>query len=383
MENKNRLSTREILENSIAEVNRKYGISGNKLLSLSEANAVSKAASQNNNFRGLNSMNNDTVAESESNNQPTNGYASLYTTPTTQNTTTNSFGTTSIDPYYTASGYPYNSVSSNTPYTNGYSSLYNNNSTTRTQTNPLSVTNSKSYMPSYDYLFGSNEYGLQIPDTYNMGVNNSYINNKPVNYGSEKPFKMVGLTEENPYKDILYDLGVGEISKDSKYYDDVMKTIKTNNGVQPEYGTRDIKSEIFNPYRIGHELVDSFTIDNLVSPIGQRYNANLDLLKNYIAMLLDETKYADDYFHCKANYEATSRGPLGEYIAKKRGKEKEVDDFYKNINEKGLSEEQAMIDYYHDKEINRIGRELYKSGNYKNSKDACNMFRVNGINPMF
>ncbi len=42
MTKNNRLTTREILEQSIAQVNRKYGIPGNKLLSLSEANAVSE-----------------------------------------------------------------------------------------------------------------------------------------------------------------------------------------------------------------------------------------------------------------------------------------------------------------------------------------------------
>ena len=38
----------------------------------------------------------------------------------------------------------------------------------------------------------------------------------------------------------------------------------------------------------------------------------------------------DDYFHCKANYEATSRGSIGEKVAEKLGNAKENFDYYYN-----------------------------------------------------
>ncbi len=200
---------------------------------------------------------------------------------------------------------------------------------------------------------------------------------------NSKTFEMVGLTDENPYSNLLHELGIGAFSQNSKYYDDVMKTIKTNNGIQPEFGKRDIDNEGLSTNKIGYKMADVLTVDSWTSPFGQRYNANLDLAKNYFAMKLDKTKRADDYFHCKANYEATQRGPYGELVANIKGLEKEKKDYYKNIKVRGLTPKEALIDYYHDNEINRIGRELAKTRRYKNAEEACNMFRVSGINSKF
>ena len=57
-----------------------------------------------------------------------------------------------------------------------------------------------------------------------------------------------------------------------------------------------------------------------------------DLNRNYWDMRKDNTVGADDYFHCKANYEATSRGSVGEKVATRLGNAKETfDDYYNQI----------------------------------------------------
>ena len=52
-----------------------------------------------------------------------------------------------------------------------------------------------------------------------------------------------------------------------------------------------------------------------------------DMNRNYWDMRRDNTIGADDYFHCKANFEATQRGPVGERVAEKLGDTKENFDF--------------------------------------------------------
>ena len=44
----------------------------------------------------------------------------------------------------------------------------------------------------------------------------------------------------------------------------------------------------------------------------QQIQAAYDMTKNYFQMQWDSTIGGDDYFHCKANYEATKRGEAGE-----------------------------------------------------------------------
>ena len=108
-----------------------------------------------------------------------------------------------------------------------------------------------------------------------------------------------------------------------------------------------------------------------------------DMVSNYIDMKRDNTIGGDDYFHCKANYEATQRGPIGEKVAEKLGNAKENFDFWDNQLRKGLSLTAAYQDKIHDKTINQIGRQQAKSGLYKSSKEACYPYRVEGINEKY
>ena len=50
---------------------------------------------------------------------------------------------------------------------------------------------------------------------------------------------------------------------------------------------------------------------------------------------------------------------------------------------KGLSSAEAYQDKLHDRSINQIGRQKAKSGLYKDSREACYPYRVDGINEKY
>lgn len=119
------------------------------------------------------------------------------------------------------------------------------------------------------------------------------------------------------------------------------------------------------------------------NPLLQIMGAINDMGKNYFDMKKDRTKKADDYFHCKANFEAARRGDYGAKTAKWLGDKKEDFDYYYNQIWKGLSQEEALKDEMHDKNVNQIGRQLAKNKLYSNSKEACRPYRVRGINDKY
>ena len=113
--------------------------------------------------------------------------------------------------------------------------------------------------------------------------------------------------------------------------------------------------------------------------VRQAVGAIKDMNRNYWDMKRDNTIGNDDYFHCKANYEAADRGDLGRSIAQWLGDKKEDFDYYKN-QLRGLAALEASLDRIHDRNVNKIGRQRAQSGLYSNSRDACESFRVKGIN---
>ncbi len=108
-----------------------------------------------------------------------------------------------------------------------------------------------------------------------------------------------------------------------------------------------------------------------------------DLKRNYYDMKKDNTVGADDYFHCKANFEATQYGEYGELIAEVLGDLKERSDYFKNRLIKGISAVDAYADYLHDKDVNLQGRQQAKNKLYKNAKEGCKYHRVKGINNVY
>ena len=118
------------------------------------------------------------------------------------------------------------------------------------------------------------------------------------------------------------------------------------------------------------------------NPIRQVVGAVADMTRNYFDMKRDNIVGADDYFHCKANYEAADRGDWGRSTATWLGNKKEDFDYYRN-QIRGLSPMEASIDKIHDRKVNEIGRQRAQSGLYSNSRKACNSFRVKEINEKY
>ena len=119
------------------------------------------------------------------------------------------------------------------------------------------------------------------------------------------------------------------------------------------------------------------------NPVKQVVGAVSDMARNYFDMKRDNTIGADDYFHCKANYEAASQGPWGELTAQILGDTKEGFDYLKNRLYKKISYPDALSDYWHDKDVNMQGRQLSHNPLYSNSRDACNYQRVKDINEKY
>ena len=121
----------------------------------------------------------------------------------------------------------------------------------------------------------------------------------------------------------------------------------------------------------------------LETPLKQIFGATSDMYKNYNDMKEDNVIGNDDYFHCKANYEATQRGKWGEKTAEALGDAKERIDYFKNRIIKRISAIDAYADYEHDKYINSLGRHQAKSGLYTNAKDGCEFKRKKSTNKKY
>ncbi|MBR2034018.1 MAG: hypothetical protein IKA03_05040 [Alphaproteobacteria bacterium] len=93
-----------------------------------------------------------------------------------------------------------------------------------------------------------------------------------------------------------------------------------------------------------------YTIENKTtqSPLQQVIGGVKDMATEYFNMKNHGYKNLDDYHHCKANYNAASRGPYGYNTAKFLGDAKEQFDFRWNKAYKGLSENEAQDDKNND-----------------------------------
>lgn len=100
-----------------------------------------------------------------------------------------------------------------------------------------------------------------------------------------------------------------------------------------------------------------------------------DLGKNYIDMRTANTKNADKYFHCKANYESTRRGNFGESLAKGLSNMREA--FGQKI--KGDPKDDMIA----DQAANKLGRTRAKSSDYESAQDACADLRPNGLHKKY
>lgn len=102
-----------------------------------------------------------------------------------------------------------------------------------------------------------------------------------------------------------------------------------------------------------------------------------DFVRNYQEMKQKNTKGADKYYHCKANCEATSRGPGGEAAAKTISYGREATDTVTNTTFKGMSLKDSLADSRADMHANRVGQEAGARG--LRCADACHRFRPRGL----
>ena len=120
----------------------------------------------------------------------------------------------------------------------------------------------------------------------------------------------------------------------------------------PRYGDKTQK-ELDN-YIKDYKLPVGRVRTGLVAPIK-------DLSRNYFTMKEKQLDPSDHFFHCKANYEAASRGAYGEAVAEKFGYLKEHFDMLVKGDSRGASEA--------DLRANARGRAGAKAG--KSLRETC------------
>ena len=157
--------------------------------------------------------------------------------------------------------------------------------------------------------------------------------------------------------------------------------LQANNDTQTSLGQSGINND---NSRFGQTAYQSSQdMNTSETPLQQIWGATKDMARNYFDMKKDKTIGGDDYFHCKANFEASQRGDYGEKTAKALGDAKERFDYFKNRLFRAKSGPQAYQDYLHDTDVNMQGRHQAKTGLYSNSREGCNYFRVDGINEKY
>ncbi len=114
------------------------------------------------------------------------------------------------------------------------------------------------------------------------------------------------------------------------------------------------------------ELIDA--IEQTIATI-QIFHSNLEDLKAVSHELGYYLDGSAEYFHTKANCEATQLGKVGEQVATILGYIRELGDFPKEILFKGQSIKDAFEHSIHDLEINEQGRKLGRENPDKNPED--------------
>ncbi len=114
---------------------------------------------------------------------------------------------------------------------------------------------------------------------------------------------------------------------------------------------------------------EKIKMDIILNKLGQAKGAVIDLWKNYNQLRKvtedQNLKGADDYYHLKANIQASQRGVVAEKTARNIGQFREFFDFYKNILFKGVSIEEAAKDAIKDLQINEKGLKIGRKNPHK------------------
>lgn len=156
------------------------------------------------------------------------------------------------------------------------------------------------------------------------------------------------------------------------YYDDTKTGLSTF-----------VDDQLFNSIKL-FQKGNSLKVDGIIKPEGPTQavikkelsgnkiagNAFQDFIRNRDHMNKTQFIGGDKYFHCKANYEAASRGWFGNVIANVLSDVKELKDTYIT----------GYTDSDEDQAANHYGRNAAKSKQYNSSKEACAIYRPEGLN---
>ena len=165
----------------------------------------------------------------------------------------------------------------------------------------------------------------------------------------------------------VYDASVKKNEQQTAYKDtpqDQM-TRETNNN---EIGSKSIQHN-------NNSALKENTTNNIHNFASQIKNATEAMSNEYFLMHKHNYKNLDDYYHCKANYNATKQGVFGKATSHILGTGKEVVDLVRNTTYKRMPIQDAIKDMNHDLNINQIGRNRADKNIGISAQDACADFR--------
>jgi hypothetical protein len=110
---------------------------------------------------------------------------------------------------------------------------------------------------------------------------------------------------------------------------------------------------------------------DVFSAVSAPFGAISDFARNYKDMRTADVLKQDGYFHCKANYEAASRGLGGVVTAMQMDSLRELTDAVRGRS--------SFTDYKNDMSANALGLERGYSGRYSSAQEACADLRPNGL----
>lgn len=160
------------------------------------------------------------------------------------------------------------------------------------------------------------------------------------------------------------------------YYDD------SETGLSP-YGDDDLYESIQS-----FQKDNGLKVDQIIKPGGptenkineklaedkKATNAFSIFVKNRDDMVQANTIGADEYFHCKANYEASQLGWRSEIEAQALSLGREA---------YGLIKGDGLKDASKDMKANQHGRESAKFGGYSSASEACAIYRPAGLDEKY
>lgn len=150
-----------------------------------------------------------------------------------------------------------------------------------------------------------------------------------------------------------------------------MEKVGDYKGVSPTFYERSFMDKPLEQSIKSYQKKNGLEVDGILDPKGEteksinkafrslkeKWDTAKGMYGNYKEMKRLGWKNADDFFHCKANFEAAQKSEESEKFAKFLGDKKEDFDYPINRFFKNLSVSEAMEDKKHDLEVNAYGLE--------------------------